>query len=273
MDALMESIRYYVPMENPKVVAKAQAVYPGCIRTGDLAAKIHAALVRQGFDKDSTQLATSLSCDEVTRELERQLGGYYGDHFSMGGLAGFPFGGVSSFKAMARHIPVGGNCLIVYAPQVGIDSKGEVGKIERVGKTESSPCCECSIAAHEFVKKVMANEVETPGPVTSPLDAQQTWVGSMLLRHGIRLQQAADPSAELPLALFDCMDEFMKKIVKAGCNEVPSPGRIALVGGIQIITPPGTADFFLPMTFELRNNNAELQENLMDFLLDPPAMS
>jgi len=32
-------------------------------------------------------------------------------------LAGFPFGGVSSFKAMARHIPVGGNCLIVYAPQ------------------------------------------------------------------------------------------------------------------------------------------------------------
>jgi len=119
----------------------------------------------------------------------------------------------------------------------------------------------------------MANEVETPGPVTSPLDAQQTWVGSMLLGHGIRLQQAADPSAELPIALFDCMDEFMKKIVKAGCNEVPSPGRIALVGGIQIVTPPGTADFFLPMTFELRNNNAELQENLMDFLLDPPAMS
>jgi len=267
MDSIMETIRYYVPMEDPKVMAKTQAVYPGAVKSVDLAAKLNAALVRHGYEKESTLLATSLCCDEVNRELEQQLGRYYGDHFSMGGLAGFPFGGVTSFGAMAHHIPTGGNCLVVYGPHVGIDSDGNVGKVNRRGREHSGACCGSATAAAGFVKRVMAKEEETPGPLSSPLDAQQTWVGTMLLKHGARLDRADDPAAELPLALFDSQDEFMKKIVKAGCQEVAGPGRIALVGGIQINTPAGTSDYFLPKIFEIRNNKGELQENLMDYLV------
>ena len=256
-------------MENADVIAKTQTSYPGSLRSMDLVRKIHATLLRHGFTMESTLLATSFCSDEVNRDLEVQLSSYFGANFSMGGLAGFPFGGVTSFGAMASHIPDGGNCLIVYATHVGIDALGNVGKVNRVGMADSNACCGSAIAAHEYVKKVMTNEAEAPpSAVSSPLDAQQTWVGSMLMRHGSRLEHASDSNAELPLALFDSQDEFMKKVVKAGCTRVPDPGRIALLGGIQINTPPGTPDFFLPRIFEIRNNKGELQDNLMDHLVD-----
>jgi len=265
----MEAIRYYVPMEDPKVIAKTHSAYPGSLRSVDLASKIYGTLVQHGFTTDSTMLATSLCCDEVNRELEQQLGKYFGDNFSMGGLAGFPFGGVTSFGAMAKHIPDEGNCLVVYATHVGIDSNGNVGRVNRRGMAESNTCCGSAVAAHGYVKKVMAGEeAEAPGPITSPLDAQQTWVGSMLLRHASRLEGAPDSNVELPLALFDSQDEFMKKVVKAGCGAVANPGKIALVGGIQINTPAGTPDYFLPKIFEIRNNKGELQDNLMDYLVE-----
>lgn len=72
-----------------------------------LASKIKSALAAAGYEESTTLLATSLCCDEVNRELDGQMTNIYGDNFSMGGLAGFPFGGITSFGAMAHHIPTG----------------------------------------------------------------------------------------------------------------------------------------------------------------------
>ena len=58
----------------------------------------------------------------------------------MGGLAGFPFGGVTGFGAMAHHIPDNGSCLVVYGPHVGIDSRGIVGTVERRGRKHGGAC-------------------------------------------------------------------------------------------------------------------------------------
>ena len=42
----------------------------------------------------------------INRGLETKLAQKFGGNsFSMGGLAGFPFGGVTSFGAFAHHIP------------------------------------------------------------------------------------------------------------------------------------------------------------------------
>mmetsp|Transcript_23582 Transcript_23582/g.34800 ORF Transcript_23582/g.34800 Transcript_23582/m.34800 type:complete len:166 (+) Transcript_23582:230-727(+) len=60
----------------------------------------------------STLLVTCICSDEVNHDLEREFNDQYGDHFTMGGLAGFPFGGRTSFNAMAHHIPDGGSCLL-----------------------------------------------------------------------------------------------------------------------------------------------------------------
>ena len=247
---------------NPVTVSKIMSAYPRAITNADLVNRVTSALEKYGYGS-TTLMATSLCCDEVNRQLDRDFGKIYGEHFSMGGLAGFAFGGVTSFGAMAHHIPTGGDCLIVYGPHVGVDSDGNVGKINRRGRKGSGACCGSGVAAAGYVDAVRKGKRDAAAPATNALDAQQTFVGNMLLPHGQRLEEAADTMAELPLAMFDAQNELMQQIVAAGCGEVGGDGKIALLGGVQINTPDGTPDYFLPQCFEIRDNRGRLIQNLL----------
>ena len=252
--------------EDVNVTNKIEEVFPGAISSQDLSARIKQILNKHGYSDSNTLLATSLCCDEVNRELEDDLTSIYDYNFSMGGLAGFAFGGVTSFGAMAHHIPHGqgrGSCLVVYGPHVGVDKDGKVGKVNRRGRWHGSgACCGSAAAAAGYCQAVQAGATPNSYP-TDPIDAQQTFVGNMLLPHADRLSSAEDADVELPLALFDVQDDFMKKIVSKGCGEVANEGKIALLGGIQINTPAGTKEYFLPKVFEIRNNSGEKIADLM----------
>ena len=76
-------------------LAKISEVFPKALGNKKLVSKVSEILKPHGFGT-TTQLATSLCCDELSRPLERDFGEVYGQNFSMGGLAGFPFGGVTS---------------------------------------------------------------------------------------------------------------------------------------------------------------------------------
>lgn len=95
------------PLEDLNVTAKIEEIFPGAISGVKLAAHVKEVLNRNGYSDRKTLLATSLCCDEVNRDFEQDLTSVYGSNFSMGGLAGFAFGGVTSFGAMAHHIPDG----------------------------------------------------------------------------------------------------------------------------------------------------------------------
>jgi len=244
-------------------VEKLKDEFPNALTNKELLAFIRKKLAPYGYGQTSL-VATSLCCDEVNRPLEKDLKGLFGSYFSMGGLAGFPFGGVTGFGAMAHHIPDGGSCLIVYGPHVGIDSEGNVGKIDRRGRGKAGACCGSAVAACGYVKNVLEGKVNESGPPSSPLDAQQTFVGSMLLPHAERVHAAEDPMCELPYAMYDAQDEFIRQIVEKGSSHVAGEGNIALLGGIQINTPPGMSDYFLPLRFDVYNNKAEPVERLLD---------
>jgi len=254
--------------EDATVVDRIQQAFPGAMRSSALAAHVKKELSTKGYSDKTTLLATSLCCDEVNRELEKDFTSVYNFNFSMGGLAGFSFGGVTSFGAMAHHIPTGGSetptgsCVIVYGPHVGVDGDGVVGKVNRRGRPGSGACCGSAAAAAGYCKAVQEGAEPNP-PAVDALDAQQTFVGNMLLPHAERLSSAADADVELPLALFDVQDEFMKKIVSKGCGEVAGEGKIALLGGIQINTPAGTSEYFLPKVFLIMNNKGEKIDDLM----------
>lgn len=237
---------------------KVATAFPGAITNAALAKKVSAALDENGFGRDTTQLATSLCCDEVNRELDDEFRKLYGFNFSMGGLAGFPFGGITSFGAMAHHIPTGGSCLVVYGPHVGVDSDGNVGKVNRKGRPGSGACCGSATAAAAYVKSVTAGDIVAAAGPDDPMDAQQTWVGAALLPHGERINAAEEGTVEVPHALFDCQDEMMMKIVKAAAGEVAGDGKVALVGGLQINTPAGSPDYFLIKKFDLMSNKGEV---------------
>mmetsp|Transcript_25616 Transcript_25616/g.38034 ORF Transcript_25616/g.38034 Transcript_25616/m.38034 type:complete len:277 (-) Transcript_25616:90-920(-) len=252
-----------VESEDTNVTDKIKESFPGAVKSADLAAHVKAVLNKHDYVDAKTLIATSFCCDEVNRELEQDITSIYNFNFSMGGLAGFAFGGVTSFGAMAHHIPDGGSCLVVYGPHVGIDKDGTVGKVNRRGRHNGSgPCCGSAAAAAAYCRSVQAGAKPNPSPEDA-LDAQQTFVGNMLLPEADRISSSSDPSVELPLALFDVQDELMNKIIGKACGEVAGEGKIAILGGIQINTPTGTSEYFLPKVFEIRDNKGERVADLM----------
>lgn len=245
----------------PQLVSKN---FPRAVTNAELIDKVSGALKEYGFG-ETTLVATSLCCDEVNRVLEHDFGEKYNINFSMGGLAGFAFGGVTSFGAMAHHIPDGGSCLIVYGPHVGIDYSGKVGSLNRRGRAAPGGCCGSALAAHGHVCAVHKGEGKAvdKSVFSEPHESQQALVGAMLMPYAERLVKSPEPMVELPLALYDAQKKLMDKIVAAGCQEVAGEGKIALLGGIQINTPEAESDYFLPLDFEIRTNKNAPVKNLM----------
>jgi hypothetical protein len=261
----LDLVQVPVPVETvspTKPFAKAVSAFPGALTNKELIEMIDATLFESGFDRETTLVATSLCCDEVNRHLETDIQGVYTNNFNMGGLAGFPFGGAVSFGAMASHIPDGGSTIVVYGPHVGIDSKGTVGTVERRGRAKGGACCGSANAAAGYVSDVLNGIVERSPIPDDPLHAQQAYVGDMLLPYAERLEAAPEKMVELPYALYDAQSDMVDRIVQTSCSAV-SDGKIAVVGGIQINTPPGFSDYFLPLSFELIDNKGNLIEDFM----------
>jgi len=63
---------------------------------------------------------------------------------------------------------------------------------------------------------------------------------------------------ELPYALYGAQTELTKRIVETSNTD----GNVAVLGGIQINTPPGFTDYFMPLSFDMHNGKGELQKQL-----------
>jgi hypothetical protein len=244
--------------------AKVKEAFPKAITNAELVDKVTGALKEYGYG-ETTLLATSLCCDEVNRLLDKDLAKHYGDNFSMGGLAGMPFGGVTSFGAMAHHIPDGGSCLVCFGPHVGVDADGNVGKVNRRGRASPGACCGSACAAAGHVDCVHKGEAQPVDPKVfeDPIEMQQAYVGQLLLPYAEILAKAPEPMVQLPLSLYEIQQKMMDDIVSKGCQEVAGDGKIALLGGVQINTPEEESDYFLPLRFEIRSNKNETVQDLM----------
>ena len=163
---------------------------------------------------------------------------------------------------MAKHIPDGGSCLLVYGPHVGVDLDGKVGTVNRRGKEKGGTCCGSAVAASGYVNAVYKGELKEAQAPVETIDAQQLYVGSVLLPYAERLAKATDAMVELPYAIFEPVDDLTNRIVAKAASKVGGTGKIALLGGIQINTPAGISDYFLPLRFELRDNGNVVQDNL-----------
>lgn len=247
---------------------KVEELFPGAKTNPELINYLRAKLTSKGYKlDDKTLCATSLCCDEVNRPLETDLCKVFDTNFNMGGLAGFPWGGVTSFGAMSAHIPDGGNCVIVYGPHVGVDTAGKAGTVERRGKVNGGACCGSAVAASGYVAAVNSGSQEAASFPSDPVDAQQYFVGSLLMPYADRLEKAKDTMVELPYALYAAQTDMMKDIVAAGTpNDAPSSttsGLTAVLGGVQINTPPGKLDYYLPLNFDLYDKNGKLVESIL----------
>ena len=105
------------------------------VEAEELVAKI---LLSRGFNDDNTLFTDSSCPDEINhncpeRDITTVFQRRWGEIFPLGGLGGLPFTGKTGWGAFSSHCPVDGNIVILFAPHVGVDNTGAVGKVSREG--------------------------------------------------------------------------------------------------------------------------------------------
>ena len=118
---------------------------------------VYIELDRLGFTPNNTLFAESTCPDEVnhdnpSEDINAIFGNRWGEVFPLGGLAGMPFTGKTGWAAFSSHRPDDGNICVLFAPHVGVDCNGEVGKVTREGQEGSSSACGAAIGAFNAVK-------------------------------------------------------------------------------------------------------------------------
>ena len=249
------------------VIGAVESAFPGALPIHRMAKASAKMLANRGHMSKKTLLATSISPDELNRQLEEEFSSIFGPAYNMGGLAGFCFGGVVGFGNMAHHVPNDGLCFVIYGPHVGVDWDAEFGSVNRDGHDASSECCGPAKMALEYCIRVKSGE---RAPISNPSDiieSQQTWVCKEVLPLTDRIMEAEDPNIELPLALYDAQDAMMSRIIAKAGPEMRTGTNIVLLGGITINTPEGTAEYFLPKKFAIVDNVGKVKVDLLDELL------
>lgn len=113
-------------------------------------------LSKRGFN-DANTLYCDCSCpdevnhDDPLEDVTTMFTNRWGEVFNLGGLAGLPFTGQTGFGAFAAHVPTDGNIVLCFAPHVGIDSNGTIGKVLREGQACSSTACGAAIGAFNAI--------------------------------------------------------------------------------------------------------------------------
>ena len=244
-----------MPAPRP-AINKIITSFPGALRQEEFINQLRTILITQGF-KENSLLACSFCCDEINSSLENglaNLGLFGGSSFSLGGLAGFPFPGITGFCAFAHHIPESGNALIVIGPHVGVSSTGVIGKLNR--RHHSTLSCSCgALSAAREAPRIIPQE---------SLDEQQYYIHKTVLTM----------MPTIPIDEYYFLRKILQKqitmlvsIIENAIklkDPLPSNTKIAIIGGIHINTEDHISDFFLPLFFEIRNSKGAVIKTLLN---------
>ena len=93
-------------------------------------------LSQEGFDADNTLYADCSCPDEINHDdpeedITSLMTKRWGEIFPLSGLGGLPFTGKTGWAAFSGHCVDDGNIILLFAPHVGVDRNGDVGKIYR----------------------------------------------------------------------------------------------------------------------------------------------
>lgn len=194
-----------------------------------------------GFDTSKTIMATSVCSDEIIRS-STNFRDYIGVEtpFSMGGLGGFPFSGLTGLGAFTAHIPDNGFAIIVYGPHIGFTKDESVGFVRRIGQDRDTTCCGALKASVGAIKEGSA------GNRDKELDYQQWKLEETLNQESGSILSGNEPIVEATEVMYRAIDRQIKTLLEKSADSINNC-TIALVGGVIINT-----DHELPDWFDLR---------------------
>lgn len=191
-----------------------------------------------GFDIEKTILATSVCSDEIIRSATN-----FRDYvslntpFQLGGLAGFPFTGLTGFAAFASHVPDDGCAIFLYGPHIGISGSNELGRVIRTGQLLESTCCGALMGA---VKSFESDGNSGPDP---EFDYQQWKLTEQLKTEKEKILNSDNALISATDVMFGRISDRIKKLLEKSEHHFEG-NKVALMGGIIINTDFGEPDWF-----------------------------
>jgi hypothetical protein len=239
--------------------------YPNA-KTGESVTNKYLNFLENEYQSDLSKMlfATSLCSDDVNVSTDFRK--VLARPFTMGGLGGLPYSGLTGMVAFAHHIPDGGDAFIFYGPHIGISDNGELGKMRRPGQTKLTNSCGALMLGLERLQQ--QNEVYVP--INSEIDYQQTLLEQTVMPYKQRILEAQNPKKEITEVFYEEIHRKIQLLVKISKKEFPCE-RIFLLGGIIINTSPEFNDMVDVRNFQVVNTN-ELEDEPFDIsILETPA--
>lgn len=206
--------------------------FPQAIQGSDFTSRItHYFNSKLGFSPESTLFGNSTCPDEACRNVTA-LGRFYGENFSMGGLAGWPFTGYCGFEAYGHHAPdtfTHPNLLVFFGPHISIGPDGTIGLIMRPNRKTPSKACGALFEAYEWLKSYNGPELDQSDRFTHQINS----IKNVLLRQKKRIFSAEIPELEVVNVMYEdinsAMDFLLKKYRIHGNTE-----RVGMIGGVIV---------------------------------------
>jgi hypothetical protein len=217
-------------------------------------AKPSAAIISELLDKIKNEhkidvkkmlYATSVCSDDIN--ISTDFSEFFPRPFTMGGLGGLPFTGVTGMVAYSHHIPDYGAALIFYGPHIGISELGELGKMLRPGQQEESSSCGALMLA---LNRIQNEKDHAYVPYSNDLDYQQTALERSIIPFKKQILDAENPKKEITEVTYKNIDSLIHTYVKMTREEFKCK-TIILVGGVTINTSPNVDDFVDIRNFEV----------------------
>jgi hypothetical protein len=118
--------------------------YPNATEEGAYIGTTAATLATLGFTGENTLPVLAVCRDEICGSFVRAAEDQWGNSFTLGGLAGLPFGGKTGMGAASHHAPdiFDRERFIIYAmAHIGFGPEGEIGGCVRPGMEHLNGAC------------------------------------------------------------------------------------------------------------------------------------
>ena len=219
------------------IEASIKNYYPKA-RTGHEITEAYLEFIQKEYnsDLDKVLFATSLCCDDinVSTDFRRVLR----RPFTLGGLGGLPYAGLTGVSAFAQHIPDGGDAFILYGPHIGISDEGKIGTMRRPGQQHQTTCCGALMLAYDRLRAANTENIDKE----NLLDTQQMELQQSLVPFREQIAASNRPAKLITDITYNNIRERLFRLVRQSrlqfnCN------RIFLLGGVIINTSPEFADY------------------------------
>ncbi|MFX1237726.1 MAG: hypothetical protein ACFFAS_16515 [Promethearchaeota archaeon] len=224
----------------------------------DLIQELNIALIDKGFHKTNSRLVFSVCSDDCNRLAEREtvekaLTKIFNREFHLGGIAGYPIGGVSGIIAASHHPPDvlsleglkerNGNLIFFASPHIGVIKRETItyGSFVRPGQQKPTASCDAMMGFLNALKMAQSSNGLSGESNDLDIDPSKTIIYEQLIDNYserldalLELNDINQQVIELFKINHDLVETALLRMIDEFKKREHFSGKIVLISGITI---------------------------------------